>query len=48
MTVGARTNEVCPSCCSCTRSEFEVRTPSAYVRLVAELGDDLAQSWSTR
>ncbi len=25
-------------------SDFEVRRPSAYVRLVAELGDNLAQT----
>ncbi len=25
-------------------SEFEARTPSAYLRLVAELGDNLAQT----
>ena len=25
-------------------SEFESRTPSAYLRLVAELGDNLAQA----
>ena len=25
-------------------SDYEVRTPSAYLRLVAELGDNLAQT----
>jgi hypothetical protein len=43
MTVGVEERGV-PKLLLLHCSEFEARTPSAYVRLVAELGDNLAQT----
>ena len=45
MTAGVEhTKQGVPALLLVHRSEFEVRTPSAYMRLVAELGDNLAQT----